>query len=278
MARKSKQDAAKAKEAKQKKIAIGGFVLLALLLVIPGPKTLKRLHQTPAPPMGATATPGGTAVTPADPNSLAAPTLVGSSTVEPLTSGGDTSSASNLVAAVPVKADTGQLQTFEKFASKDPFDVQVDPSAVSSAPKTPTASPAQPSTSTPTLTTVTPTAPAPAAPTTAAISVNGEVLSVAVGTDFPSSGATFARVGAVFHLVSLTAKTAKIAIAGGSYADGSPAITLKLNKPLTLQNTADGTKYTLVLQPPPTAVSAAGASTTSTTPAAPVVPATGSGG
>ena len=73
-----------------------------------------------------------------------------------------------------------------------------------------------------------------------------------LGGDFPSAGATFLRSGSLFHVVSLTAKTAKIAIVGGSYADGAPAITLKMGTPLTLQNTADGTKYTLILEPPTT--------------------------
>ena len=42
-----------------------------------------------------------------------------------------------------------------------------------------------------------------------------------------TSGAVFQQAGiALFHLVSLTQKSAKVAIAGGSYADGAPALTL----------------------------------------------------
>ena len=108
-------------------------------------------------------------------------------------------------------------------------------------------------------------------------------MGVTVGGDFPTTGATFQRAGSLFHLVSLTAKTAKIAIVGGSYADGTPAITLKLGTPLTLQNTADGTKYTLILEPPGTPLTPAGSTpvapaTTTTTTLSPVVPATGNGG
>jgi hypothetical protein len=79
----------------------------------------------------------------------------------------------------------------------------------------------------------------------------------------------------LFHLVSVTAHTATISIAGGSYATGAPTVTLKENKPVTLMNTADGTRYTLILKPLGTAVSAgtatsgsssnAGTSTTPTT-------------
>src|SRR6185503_1899726 len=122
MARKSKQDEAKAKAAKQKKIAIVGGILFVALLAIQGPKTLKMLHPKPLPPLNAaTVTPTSTTptVTPSDPNSLAAPTLGGTPTAAPAAV--DTSS---LVAAVPVTADPGQIETFQKFASKDPFAAQ----------------------------------------------------------------------------------------------------------------------------------------------------------
>ena len=40
----------------------------------------------------------------------------------------------------------------------------------------------------------------------------------------------------------------QIGIAGGSYADGDDTIKLELGKPLTLQNTADGSRYELELR------------------------------
>jgi hypothetical protein len=63
---------------------------------------------------------------------------------------------------------------------------------------------------------------------------------VAVGQAFPQSDP-------LFRLVSLTRRTAKIAIAGGSYEDGRPTVTLKKGKPVTLMNTADGARYQLLL-------------------------------
>ena len=48
-------------------------------------------------------------------------------------------------------------------------------------------------------------------------------------------------------------------------SNGAPAVTLRANKPLTLMNTADGTKYRLILKPQGTAVPGA-AGTTGTTP------------
>jgi hypothetical protein len=286
--RASKQDVAKAKAAKQKKIAIGGAVVLVALLAFEVPKTMKMLHQNAAPPVVQTTATTPT-VTPADPNSLAAPTLGGTPAVAPATTPTDTTS--DLVAAVPVTVDPGQIETFQKFASKDPFAVQVTEGGSSglSGSSAGRSSKSSGGSSTPTTNTPTTLAPAPsspsvpsspgsaAAPTSAIISLNGELQTVAVKGDFPTTGATFTRVGTIFHLVSLTAKTAKIAIVGGSYADGAPAITLKIGTPLTLQNTADGTKYTLILEPPTTQIPSAAAVTTSPAATVSAVP-SGSGG
>lgn len=273
MARKTKHDIAKAKAAKQKKLAIGGGVLLVALLAFQAPKVMKMMNQKPNPPViagAATTTPGATPVVPADPNTLAAPTLAGSPTAA-----SPTASSSDLVSAVPVSADPGQLQTFNRFATKDPFAVQASnggaPAKRSTKPSSSGGGKASGGSST-TPPPVTPgpsggsTSPAPAAPapTGATISLNGEAMVVGVGSDFPQSGAVFDRVGAIFHLVSVTAKTAKISIVGGSYADGAAAITLRMGVPLTLQNTADGTKYTLVLEPPTTQIPAAAPVTTPT--------------
>src|SRR4051812_11886451 len=138
MARKSKQDTAKAKAAKQKKIAIGGGVLLVALLAIQGPRTMKMLKGHPAPPVVSSTAADGTTTTtaapatPSDPNSLAAPTLAGAPTTT--TTAAETS---DLVAAVPLKVDPGQLETFQRFATKDPFDAQVSADGKSaSAPST----------------------------------------------------------------------------------------------------------------------------------------------
>ena len=99
------------------------------------------------------------------------------------------------------------------------------------------------------------------------ISVNGTLYSVAVGNDFPEAGPSDASIQPLFHLVSVTAHSAKISIVGGSYANGAAAVTLQENKPVTLMNTADGTRYKLILKPvgTPVAAPAAPTSTTSTT-------------
>jgi hypothetical protein len=90
------------------------------------------------------------------------------------------------------------------------------------------------------------------------ISVNGLSEEVASGGNFPVANPVASSNG-LFQLVSLTAKSAKVAVVGGSYASGSQTLTLNANKPVTLVNTADGTRYTLLLYPQGTAAPAAGA-------------------
>jgi hypothetical protein len=139
---------------------------------------------------------------------------------------------------------TGQLVTFDRFESKDPFVQQVgNDDGTAGGPAAP---PANNDEGTPP-----PDAgeenrqpqppPAPARPQTARISVNGAATDVAVDGTFPEGDP-------IFKLVSLTKSTAKVGIVGGTYASGSQAITLKKGgKPVTLMNTADGTTYVLRL-------------------------------
>ena len=253
MAANKRVDPLKAKAAKQKKIAIGGFVLLALLLFIQGPKTLKMLKgpqpttaAAPAAPSPAAPAPGGVAAAPVD--GTAAP----AGAVE-LSSLADSDLA-------PV-AGVGQLVTFERFATKDPFVPQavVTPNSTPAAPKPAdgagaTDGAASGEDAKPVDGGFTPapvegsgggSSPAPAAPALASItsiSVNGTAEDVEVEKTFPAEEPTF-------ELVSLAkdGKSVEIGIAGGTYADGGATIELKLGKPLTLQNTADGTRYELEL-------------------------------
>src|SRR5262249_10872406 len=154
------------------------------------------------------------------------------------------STVPTIVASVQATPDPGQLSVFTKFASKDPFDASVEPrsggdstggsSGSGSGPAPTGAAPSRPAPAPQ-------SAPAPAPPT-AVVSLNGELMAVNVGSAFPTAGLTYSRVGSLFQLVSLTAKSAKVSIVGGSYADGSATLTLEVGKPVTLQNTADGTK------------------------------------
>jgi hypothetical protein len=80
----------------------------------------------------------------------------------------------------------------------------------------------------------------PPAPGYATVSINGQVLGVELKQTFPEQEP-------LFVLVSLAAKEARLAVAGGSFSDGRPAVTLIMGRPLTLVNEATGERYVLEL-------------------------------
>jgi hypothetical protein len=248
-------DLAAKKQAKQKKIAIVGFVIFLAVMGFSLPKTLKMLKgpQPIATPTTETATASATPADPGAPSATATPAVA-------------TGSAELVDTGAQPEAGEGQLISFERFASKDPFAQQVDAlpasdeaPAAESAPETDPrteagaasdpAKPASPGAASPGTT---PSAPAqessstpkpapPAKPTSAVIAVNGVDETVKAGAAFPEADP-------VFELVSLTATEVKIGIAGGTLTGGSPTVTLKKGKKVTLVNTADGTRYELVLE------------------------------
>jgi hypothetical protein len=271
-------DPLKAKQAKQKKLAIVLGVVLVAVGAFQGPKTLKMLQgpqpvasasTTPTPP-AAPSTPAATPAAPTTPGALPAPAAAPQ---EAVLADSD----------LPPAASQSQLLSFEQFETKDPFaqqvegagssDSEVGPAEDGAAPSTepvdtsgggpnvdpgtgfdplgsnpqdqdPNADP--PSFTAPESGTGSPgsgpekSGPEPAAATT--ISVNGAVEEVATKASFPADEP-------VFQLVSLAkdGKSVRLGIAGGSYASGEPTVKLELGKTLTLQNTADGSRYELKL-------------------------------
>jgi hypothetical protein len=172
------------------------------------------------------------------------------------------------VAAAAVLADTdvapapedGQLVSFDRFRSKDPFAPQVDDAAAGEAdaddeqpapaggapapaaqaggavsgddaPSTPSGGSAPREAGVSTVA---------ATPSTATISVNGAAEEVSAESDFPAADPTFT-------LVAIGKGSVKIAVAGGSYSTGAETVTLALGKSVTLMNTADGARYELKL-------------------------------
>jgi hypothetical protein len=218
----------KAKAKRQKIVlAVLGVVLVGVLAwQIPG--MLAIMNKKPAAPATTTAAP----VAPA-PGVPAAGTPVSA-----VPSG-------TLVDSDPAaQAGGGQLVSFDRFASKDPFQQQLGQRTAPAAARAPAAKTGTPSPggggsgsgSAPA-----PQPPAPASsPTSARISVNGVAEQVDVGGTFPAQDP-------VFVLVSVTKSTAKVGISGGSLDTGSRTVTLRRGKKLTLQNTADGAQYELVL-------------------------------
>ncbi len=263
MARKNVADAAKAKAEKQKKIVIGLGVVLALAMAY-AVHTMMAMNKSSASSKPQVAADTTASVTPAPaavtPSALpAAPTLGGAAAPTASATG---ALSTNLINAVQPPADSGQLQSFSLFESKDPFHAGGPSSSGGGGVSSGGGSSGGGTTTKPPKT---PPAPPNAPPTSAVISVNGVSESVTSGGNFPASNP-------LFQLVSVSASVARVAVVGGSYANGSPTLTLRVNKPVTLANTADGTRYTLTLQPqgtatagPTSAASPSGSTTTTTT-------------
>jgi hypothetical protein len=134
---------------------------------------------------------------------------------------------------------------------------------------TPSATPGQVITPTeaPTATTTTPSA-TTSAPTVF-ISTNGVCEQVSVNGTFPGDDDVFRVVE-----VAKNGKWVKIGSVGGSYDSGQATATAKLGEKLTLVNTADGTRYVILLQTkcePAPPGSAPASRSPVTTPAPPVV-------
>ena len=257
MASKKHVDPLKAKQKRQKIIAAVLGVLFVGVLAFQVPRVMKMMKTPPNPHANDSVTTTTATGTP----SLAAPTLRGA---EQPTTTDPTTGAPVAISNTPTVQD-GALASFSRFASKDPFSQQLSDDKGSSTSSSNTGgsgsgsgsagsggtggSPQIPSGRSP-------------QPGSAVISVNGTLYTVATATDFP-------QANPLFHLVSVTAHSAKISIAGGSYSSGAPTVTLTENKPVTLVNTADGTRYTLILKPLGTGVpggstgSSAGGSTSS---------------
>jgi hypothetical protein len=263
----NKAESLKAKQKKQKIVAAVLGVVMLGLVAFQFPKVMKMLNKKPPVSTAATST------TPAGTPSLAAPTLSGSEQPAAAATSGSGALTSG---DVPPPANDSQLASFSRFASKDPFAQQLSDDATAtggggggSSSSSGGGSPSFGGSSGSGSSGV--QSPGPGS---AVISVNGTLMSVAVGTDFPQPTSSNPSVQPLFHLISLTAHSAKISIVGGSYSNGAGAATLHENKPLTLMNTADGTKYRLILKPQGTAVpGAAGSGGTSTTPTVTLPPA-----
>ena len=214
---------AKAKAKRQKIIA--GVLCLVLLgaLAWAVPSVLSSMNKKP-PTASAVAPPPPAAVPPAG----APPTGTPVSAAVP--------SSGALADSDPsAQPGAGQLLSFDRFESKDPFAQQATTRPKPAGPVKP-ATPAKPAAPAPP-----PPPPAAASkPSTAKISVNGAAEEVSVGAAFPSDDP-------VFKLLSVSSSSAKVSIAGGSLSTGAPAVTLVKGKKVTLMNTADGTRYDLVL-------------------------------
>ncbi len=284
MATKKSESRAAAKAKKQKIILIGGAVLLLGLGALQGPKLLKHGGSSAAPPPAENTSTGTAAA--------ATPTT-------PVAQGGATPAVSKPAATVagvglPGSTDptpaTSQLASFTLFRVKDPFVPGVNstltgdaaaagavanqtPPAVSGGGTTtpgvsgsPAATGGQP-----------PVAAKPDPLNHASIKLDGKMQEVEVKNG--QSTGEFPADQPLFVLVSVKKGQAKIAVAGGSFADAD-TITLKVGKKVTLVNTATQVRYELLLVrvesaasfTPTTDTSAGGAGTPTTATSATATP------
>ena len=236
----------KAKAKRQKIIAGVGGVILVAVLAIQVPRTLKMMNASaPTPERSAETAPAPTVPGGTDPSLLPTPGTASGST--PAASAGGTLIDSD----TPPSPDAGQLVSFGRFASKDPFAEQIDDNpdgggssgggssssggesaggAIGGGETGGSGSSGSGSSGGSSV---------PSAGT-AVIAVNGVESTVSVKGEFPTDAP-------VFVLVSVGKGTAKVAIAGGAFASGAPTITLTAGKTVTLVNTADGVRYELKL-------------------------------
>lgn len=219
-----------AKEKKQKKIAIGGALLLVILLIVQVPRTMKMLNsgQEASEPQVTAPDPSQPPAAPPSGEALAPPTLEEANPTE------------DAPVAVPAGEPSAQLVSFSRFASKDPFAQQIG--GEPAAPKPGAASPddgvlePDPDEGEEASGGDTPQY------GSAQISVNGVVETVALEAAFP-------QATPMFILDELAAKSATIKVAeGGSFASGGGTLELEVGKPLTLVNTADGTRFVVELK------------------------------
>jgi hypothetical protein len=235
-------------------IAIGGVVLLGLA-IFQGPKILNQINGSSAPAAptkdaaGATGATGATGA--AGVAAVAAAPLTGSAVVvKPSPRPG----ASTVVAGVDVQpwqvpqATTGQLWTFSRLRTKDPFVQQVNEKS-DITPVAPFAGATNSSRTSAQAETVTPVRPKPAAATTApaeqpplyaTIEVNGNELRLKIDQAFPPSTK-------VFELAALKPKSAEIVLASGGKIGKNGKLILTMGRPLTLVNAATGKRYTMKL-------------------------------
>lgn len=231
--KKSPMDLKAAKEKKQKKIAIGGALLLVILLIVQVPRTMKMLNsgEEASEPQVTSPDPSQPPAAPPPGEPLAPPTLEEANPTE------------DAPVAVPAGEPSAQLVSFSRFASKDPFAQQIG--GEPAAPK-PGAGPGAGSPDDGILDPDPDDGEASGDEAqqygSAQISVNGVVETVALEAGFP-------QATPMFMLDALKAKSATIKVAeGGSFASGGGTLELQVGKPLTLVNTADGTRFVVELK------------------------------
>jgi hypothetical protein len=222
-------------KAKRQKVTVAvGTVVLAVVLAIQVPKLLRLSSPSSDTAIAAPSRPAGGA-----PEGEA--TVSSATSAEAPAPSGPSEAAAADAQPQAGYLDSGDLDSFGRFRSKDPFAPQLSPA--SRAAQTDPGRTSAPTASSPKGSTAGESSSehgTAALPSGGTISVNGVSEQVAVGAPFP-------RGEGAFKLIALTASTAKIGLVSGSYVGGASAITLRRGKTVTLMNTATGARYRLLL-------------------------------
>jgi hypothetical protein len=256
-----KQDNKAARERKQKIfLAVAGVVFVGLM-VIQGPKLLKQVRGSEsAAPAASSSKADSTTASGSTSTAVPASAATSAPAPAPVAHVPAPKSARTQLAGViivpeqPVKAGDGQLSSFSRFTSKDPFVQQVgdqplptpqEIAGMGATPKAPDLAQPQPtSPATPSLPS-TGTDKGGAAvkvvetPTLAVLLVNGKLHSLEAGKRFPKGDPAFL-------LKTLKPGRVGIAVANGSFAGGG-VLTLRVGRKVTLVNTATGARYVVKL-------------------------------
>ena len=209
------------------------------------------------------------------------PTAAAASTTSTTTTpvAGAATPSSLASAQVVAAAQPGQLRSFSRFASKDPFHALISTTTSTGSGSSPgggssTSTPPAKSggggtgPNTPTAPTVTfaqtPTTTVPTGPMVlgAVLKLNGVRRVIAVGSTFPAASP-------VFKLVAVGRKAIWISLIGGSFGNGQQTLKIMRNHPVKLVNTTASLNYLLKLvrmtMLPKAAAPPAAATTASTT-------------
>jgi hypothetical protein len=238
MAKTKATDLRAAKDRRKKIIAIVGAVLLLAVLAIQVPKTLKMVNR---------GQPDTTQAEAQDEENQGPQTAVPPVSFR-------TGSATETPPAESSAPAEGQLVSFSRFASKDPFVQQISAGvkeadakpagrgAGAGKAKRPAKKPATRGRASGSTGGVGGTGGGTDSQAgqlnTAVISINGAKETVQLGAAFPTPEK-------LFTLVSVTTESARIGIVGGTFANGAETMTIERGKTLKLMNAASGAVYQL---------------------------------
>jgi Tfp pilus assembly protein PilO len=246
----------KAKAKRQKVMLAVGSVLLLGLLAFQVPRTMKMMKSPTA--SSSSSPPTTTTSTTAGSTPLAPPSLDGSSTAA---TGAATavSTASQSTDGVsdpsnPLPPNSGQLVSFSKFKSKDPFHQQISDCGGDSTPTGPSACGSNAASAAPKA--VSAQKPSSGSTPSASLFTGGSKTPAAkahAGDDLRQRRREQrqrralipgCRTG-VYARPPSRAAPRRSGSPGGSYENGAATISVKKGQAVTLMNTADGTRYVL---------------------------------